>query len=90
MGGFIIASTRLLVLNNLDEFDFIANVIPQILTADQMEVEHTHGQHSLSSTAAFIGSQGRRNSKGSKFSFVEKHICLKVSVLRSRMDLSLE
>lgn len=66
MNHSINESTRLLELNNLNEFHFIQKSIQQILTDDQMKVEINNSNIILSSSTAFIGSQGQRISKESK------------------------
>jgi len=58
--------TRLLELNNLNEFDFIRKSIQKILKDDQMKPEINTRNRILSSATAFIGSQGKRISKEGK------------------------
>ncbi|CAF1564882.1 unnamed protein product, partial [Adineta steineri] len=64
MSSYIDKPTRLLELNNLNEFNFIQKTIHQILTDEQMEIEVINNSNGilLSSAMAFIGSQGRRTS----------------------------
>ncbi|CAF1529081.1 unnamed protein product [Rotaria sp. Silwood1] len=55
-------TSRLLEMNNLDEYNFIQKYIKQILTDNQMKIEVNNSQGILSSTIAFIGSLGLKSS----------------------------
>ncbi|CAF3655125.1 unnamed protein product [Rotaria sordida] len=55
-------TSRLLEINNLDEYYYIQKYIKQILTDDQMKTEVNSSKGILSSTIAFIGSLGLRSS----------------------------
>ncbi|CAF2913554.1 unnamed protein product [Rotaria sp. Silwood2] len=55
-------TSRLLEMNNLDEYYFIQKYMTKILTNNQMKLEVNNSKGVLSSTIAFIGSLGLKSS----------------------------
>jgi hypothetical protein len=86
MSNGIDQTTRLLDLNDINEFYFIQKFIKQILPDDQMN----SSSHILSSVTAFVGSQGQRISRESKhvLSITVRKIMKRLSSFR--LDLYLE
>lgn len=82
------SGSRLLEINNLNEFYFIQKSAKNLLKIDQMIIEINNSKGILSSSIAFTGSQGIRSSTNSKL-IIDRYAIYHSTISFHRVDLSI-